>query len=96
MFDRAIAKIENYMDECLSDLDINWPIEDFQQRSYARWAAIEILNALMDHPFEPVTDVIEEFQVKMEAFACLAKDMDVSVMFSVAYDTAEDIGSLFV
>jgi hypothetical protein len=65
-----------------------WNSEYFAQRSYARTAAYEILD-LLKSSNEPPLVVIEEYRDKMNDYACLSSFA--SLMFSVAYDTAEGI-----
>jgi hypothetical protein len=91
MNDRAITAIENYMEECLFEPRLNWPKCTFDQQSYSRWAANEILGLIMDHPFTQVDTIVEEFMLKMDYFSCVAKDPNISIIFSIAKGTAEDI-----
>jgi len=73
---------------------MNWPLCYFNQRSYSRWAANEILELVMDNPFSTPIDIIEEFIIKMDYFSCI--DLSTSLIFSIAKDTAEDILYLFL
>jgi hypothetical protein len=41
-------------------------------------------------------EIIEEFRDEMDCFSCQAKDMEVSIAFSIAYDTAVDILDYFM
>lgn len=92
MNDEVIARILNYMDECLIDLEDTWPKEDFEKRSYSRWAAMEIVEALMGHPLTWAWTVIDEFIFKMLYFAHLAEDDNLQFTYAIA--VAEDIQAL--
>lgn len=96
MNEAAVLAIINYMEECLFEPKRNWPEYWFNQKSYSRWAANEILERVMDHPMMPPIMVIEEFMITMDLYSCMAEDTRVSIIFSIAKDTAEDIMSLFL
>lgn len=65
-----------------------WQTRYLSQRSYAKTAAYDILDLLRDTD-EPPLVVIERYRDKMNDYACL--NSFGSIMFSVAYDTAESI-----
>ena len=62
---------------------------DFKQRSYSKWAADEILRSLYENCCIPPLVVVEKFRDKMKHYS------QFNVIFSVAYDTAQDIIELF-
>jgi hypothetical protein len=65
-----------------------WTSAYFAQRSYAKTAARDILE-LLENSSEPPLVVIETYRDKMDEYACLNEVN--SFIFSVAYDTAENI-----
>jgi hypothetical protein len=95
MNDEAVTIIFRYLEECLFEPMKNWPKEEFEKRSYERWAAYEIVESLMDHPFATADTVISEFIVKMICFANLAKEQQ-KQQFIFAIDVAETIQSLLM
>lgn len=92
MNDEAVAKILSYMDECLVELKDTWPKEDFEKRSYSRWAAMEIIEALMDHPFTWAWTVIDAFIIDMLYCAHIAKEDNQKFIFAI--EVAENIQEL--
>lgn len=60
-------------------------------KSYAIWAAYEILNAVSDAPFEPAYKVVDEFMAKMWMFADRAPTEKQNYIFTVASEVARDI-----
>ena len=95
MNDEAITTIFRYLEEYLFEPMKNWPKDEFEKRSYARWAASEIIESLMDNPFTTADTVISEFIVKMICFANLAKEQQ-KRQFIIAIDVAETIQSLLI
>lgn len=61
----------------------------FRNRSYARWAAIEILYQVETDSRNPL-DVVEDFAARMNQFS-LTRFGDSGFIFAVAFDTAMDI-----
>ncbi len=95
MNDEAVITVLRYLEECLFEPMKDWPKEEFERRSYERWAAYEIVESLMDHPFATADTVISEFIVKMIYFASLAKEQQ-KRQFIFAIDVAETIQSLLM
>lgn len=91
----AAHTIAESLEENLFEPNKNWPDTTFEERSYARWAAMELANRLMDRPYESPDLIIEEFMLKMEMFSIAASDPVKSRIFTVAKETAEDILTLF-
>lgn len=85
------SKVVNYMDEALFEPQPNWPLYHFEERSYSRWAATEIITALMDRPLDPPDIVVEEFLLKVTLMASITEDSKKRHIFSVAKEIAEDI-----
>lgn len=67
----------------------------FEERSYARWAAYEIAEALMCKPHEFTDLIIEEFMLKMMVFEASEDDPKRKRIFTVARETAEDMLTIF-
>lgn len=92
MNDEAVIKILRYLEEYLFEPMKDWPKEEFERRSYERWAAYEIVESLMDNPFTTADMVIDEFIFKMISFFLLAKEQKQQFIFAI--DVAETIRSL--
>jgi len=92
MNDEAITTILRYMDECLFELEDTWPIDDFEKRSYSRWAATEIIAALLNRPLDWAWGVIDEFIIEMLYFAHLTKENNRKFIFAI--EVAEEIQAL--
>lgn len=91
MNEEAILAIIKYIDECLFEPANNWPKNWFNQRTYSRWAANEILELVIDNPLTQPSMVIDEFLVKMSYYSCMSENQNINIIFSTAVDTAEDI-----
>lgn len=96
MNDVAISIITKYIEENFFDPQLNWPKEEFDKRSYSKWAAYEILESVMDKPFTIPIEVIDEFYLKMAMFNYAADGTNQEFLFKCATDTAEEIALLFV
>ena len=68
-----------------------WRSPEFAQMSYSKTAAYEILSLLESNKDVPPLQTIEEFRDKMNKYSCL--NTKTSIMFSVAYDIADDISN---
>ena len=88
--DAALLIIE-YMENYLFEPRKNWPAYWFEQRSFQRWAANEILELIMDHPLDSPDLIIDGFQLKMILFSCMTQSTKASQIFSIARETAESI-----
>ena len=89
MVGSAIAAIRTYVDNLMSEPLVLWPHRYFEQQSYSRWAANEILSYVLHHlGMSPIT-AVEEFANLMDEYSC--KNQFSSFGFSVAHDVAMDI-----
>lgn len=96
MNEDAAIVIINYMEENLFEPKQNWPKDEFYRRSYSRWAANEILELVLKHPFDAAHSLIEGFFFQMLYFSHLSKSESANLIFSIAMETAEDILLLFL
>lgn len=95
MNDSAIEKVIRYLDEQLFEPSHYWPSDIFEERSYSRWAACEVIQRLMDQPFEQPDTIVEAFIFEMSMYAYVG-GLSNRRMFSIARDAAEDILCLFI
>lgn len=96
MYDEVIQKILKYEEEVLFEPGIHWSKQKIRERSYARWAAEEILMAIMDRPFAMPDMIIEEFIIRMEYFLYISENATANFIFTIAENTAEDILGLIL
>lgn len=92
MNDVVVTTVMQYINEHLFEPRINWSKVEFRRRTYSRWAAYEIIELLMNHPFDDSELVVEDFILKM--FYCLhvAEGNNKSdFVFLSAIEVAEDI-----
>lgn len=83
------------LDENLIEPKRSYPDDLFEERSYARWAAYELANKLMDRPYEDPDRIIEEFIFQMAIMEHTTNDPAKEKIFRVAKETAKDILTLF-
>lgn len=89
----AIMAIQDYILD-IKEPKWNWRMSRFEQCSYSRWAANEVLKYVRSHRDISPIMAIEEFIAKMDYFSCLNPNSSYS--FSVAHDIAEDILDIFI
>ena len=90
MNDAAVRTIIEYLEN--SDApEVDWPQQWYEEVCFSRWAAEELINAILDHPMAPAEDTIEEFIIKMEVYASMSEGRDCGRIFSIAAETATEI-----
>ncbi len=93
----AASIILEYMDMHLFPPTFHWNKFEFKKRSYQQWAAYEIIERILDHPFDRALDIIENFMFEMYIYACCSdEDEHRTFIFQTAVETAEEIILLFV
>ena len=92
--DTAIQILIGYLNDSCSP-NVHWPKDMFEEVCYSRWAAGELVRAILDRPLVPAKDTIEEFAVAMSFFAFCADEEDAEQIFSIAADFACEILTLF-
>lgn len=68
----------------------------FEERAIAEWTAGEILDEISNHPMKPAAETVEAFLVKMEMFHYRSTQSCNKLRFSIARDTAEEIGLMLI
>lgn len=91
MNEHALSSIFRHIEEHLFEPGKKWPVDVRADRAYSRWAAYEIIQLLMDNPFEDPRMLIEEFEIKMIAYSEVYDSHGGFNMFTIAADTANDI-----
>lgn len=91
MNERAIYRLLECLEENLVEPNYFWPQDMFEEQSYARWAVYEVINMIMDRPFQEAQDVVEDFILRM----CWLKsttEVDQKIrLYEIAIETAKDI-----
>lgn len=76
----------------LSEPCRNWPDYYFEERSYMRWAAKELLEYIRSNPQKQPVEVTKDFIRKVTDFARSdRRTREDCFIFTVARETAEDI-----
>ncbi len=83
----VVLQILNYIEGVLFEPNISWPDDIFEERSFARWAADDILDLVIHNPTIPPDIVISIYLAQVQEYA----EQYGAKMFSVAATTAEDI-----
>lgn len=97
MKEAIVSALQEYIDEYLFEPGKNWPKEEFNRRSYSRWAANEIMERLLrEMDIRDPLDIIEEFSDEMDRCLDLSENRDIYFIFIVAKETADDIAFLFL
>lgn len=91
MNERVIFVIQEYMYD-LFEPGRNWPKYEFSKRSYARWAASEILKSIQSSPNISAIKVVENFAQKTNEWSKMDHyNLNDGFIFYVAHDVATDI-----
>lgn len=90
MNEETLYAVQDYIDLYLFEPQKNWPKQEIESRSYARWAALELLNRLMDNPLEDPDIVVDCFVMEMAMYSHLGGSNG-NRIFGAALDTAVDI-----
>lgn len=87
--DMAVQALIEYLNES-DDPEVYWPRHEFEEVCFSRWAACEMIEAILDHPMKNPEDTMEEFALKMMAFSSIAGDTDEGMIFLIAFDFANE------
>lgn len=107
MYEQAIAKVQQYRDTYLPEMHSVYPKYEFDTRSYARWAANEIIDRLIEEdsrlpPYitgrdaPTVVEIINGFIGELEYYFDISGDQRRQEMFNVAENTAKYILHIFL
>lgn len=87
MNETAIGALFDYLAK-EPEPQVEWPESEFEQSTYSRWAAGELIDMLTDHPLEPAEDVVFDFIMKMTACMVISGEKPAGIPFSIAADFA--------
>lgn len=85
----AIQTIEDYIKRLERQFKEHWVTSEFEQQSYSKWVANDILGHLKKECSIPPLQLLEEYREKMDEYSCYNSKN--SIMFSTLKDTVEDI-----
>lgn len=92
--DIAVQALLDYLKES-DEPEIFWTQRHFEESCFSRWAAAELIEAILDHPFDDPEDIIEQFTLKMIFYSSVADGTDEGRIFSIAADFADECLTLF-
>lgn len=92
--DYVLPMLQEYVSRYLKEPRRGLPLGYFEQRSYQRWAADEIIKSISESKFTPPVTIVENFIRKTNSFSCESSKN--SVIFSIAHDVAMDILDLLI
>ncbi len=92
--DLAVQYLLGYIDEHLFEPKLSWPQHDFQVRSFSRFAALELMNRLLDHPTMDPIYIAEIFIIETELYKDLAEGTQWQLQVYVANKVGKDILNL--
>ncbi len=91
MNEQALFTIISCLDGYADPPHLNWPQDKIEHDIFSKWATEEILNLVWDHPYTPASVTIEEFALKMKAYAANAVTGAQRRIFSIAAETAYEL-----
>lgn len=68
----------------------------YKELCVMEWAAGEILNRVLNNPDVPAVITVERFMVQMDMYHYAAEQSSNRILFELARDTADDIGSMLI
>lgn len=92
--DAAMKALLDYLEKSDSSMDF-WTCCRFEERCFSRWAACEIIEAIMNHPMVEPENVIEEFLIKMILYSSISTNIGEKKIFSTAAHFADKCLKLF-
>ncbi len=96
MSNETISKINSYIDTYLFEPQNTWPNIYFEERSYSRWAANEIIYLLLEQENIRPIELISRFAFLMGRYSDKSSNHKSQWIFSIAKDIAEDIQGLLL
>lgn len=96
MNELAVSVIQEYINKYLFEPRSNWPMYEFNVRSYSRWAANEIIGRIQNDSDRSPVNVISEFIREVDLYSEKTPTNQSQLIFSVAKETAIDIILLFL
>ena len=87
MNDQELMVISNYIEKYILKPKING---NFCFRSYAEWAANEIFDLVLEHPFIPAIMIVEGFWMHCGMLAAKSQ-AEKRVIFLIGLDVAADV-----
>lgn len=93
--DIAVMSLAEFLYET-GEPEVYWPQHEFDEVSFNRWAAGELMEAIMDNPTVPAMDTIEEFAIKMTSYwASAGECTKAEKIFKYAADFAYETLDIF-
>lgn len=93
MNDSIIEQIRRYA-ESLERRYLRLTRKEFEENSWAVYAAYEILNDILNHPMIPADITVVTFFFRMQNYLFEASSSKTRRMFKIAMDTADTIQAM--
>lgn len=91
MRETAMSLIIQYMDDVYFEPDCKWSEIAFKEHAYGRWACCEMIERIMNHPYDTPEEVIKDFSFEMEMLIAVSDGDKSNYPFIVGLEAAEDI-----
>lgn len=91
--EQSIEVIEEFIFDSLFEPNRHWPKLEFDRRTCERWAANEILSRIKKSDNSPIFEILM-FMREMNTYSLIDGDHESAYMFQLAFEIAEEIGSL--
>lgn len=88
--------IGELLEDYLFEPQRGWPKREFENRSYERWAALDILRRIEEEPYVGPINIIQGFIEDMDDFEELSDEWKTVRIFRIAKETATDILKLLL
>ena len=90
-YEDAIKLLTNYYNILRNNFSPHWDDYQIQVYSYRESAVMEIINRIMDCPFEDATDVVNSYILNIEFMRKLVGTPKSRLIFSTCLKTGRDI-----
>lgn len=94
MNEAAIRMICEYIHELQPDKHVGDSL--YEELCVMEWAASEILDCVLNRPNVPAAITVEQFMIRMDMFHYAAEKSSNRILFELARDTADDIGTMLI
>lgn len=94
--ENVIKVLTDFIETHYPEPCFDWPDFIFEYRVRQRWAAYEVVSAVVNNPEQPPDQTVEEFLFKMQRFYQETELRTKEELFSIAIDVAEELLMLLV
>ncbi len=91
MNDETVQSVLKYSEKYIYEKVTSTKILYSEKHSFAKWAVDELLKIIIDSPFDPIDEIVENFIIKMTFYSMYSENQAIYFRFNLASDIAEDI-----